>query len=289
MKPDPRFRNLDKEFWANVRAISEASGYTVRNERRVKAHTLADMHAAMVAIGLQTTHLLSSEGHTTDLASKLEAYFRYRAELLNTTVASSLMNAHQAKAAYEEIKERYTPRRLVPMNKQRDEKRAPAFLTGIVNGIIEAHIGSLECQFDPQKLTSFTRDGAPLRTLARRVDGCFSRIVNPIALWEIKEYYYTTTFGSRIADGVYETLLDGLELEELRENEGIETQHLLIVDAHGTWWSSGGRPYLCRIIDMLHMGYIDDALFGDEVIERLPDIVKEWVEIHYAREAGVLR
>lgn len=289
MKPDPRFRNLDKEFWANVRAISEASGYTVRNERRVKAHTLADMQAAMVAIGLQTSHLLSSGSHSTDLASKLEAYFRYRAELLNTTVASSLMNAHQAKEAYEEVKERYTPRRLVPMNKQRGEKRAPAFLTGIVNGIIEAHIGNLECQFDPQKLTSFTRDGAPLRTLARRVDGCFSRIVNPIALWEIKEYYYTTTFGSRIADGVYETLLDGLELEELRENEGIETQHLLIVDAHGTWWSSGGRPYLCRIIDMLHMGYIDDALFGDEVIERLPDIVKEWVEIHYAREAGVLR
>ena len=32
-----------------------------------------------------------------------------------------------------------------------------------------------------------------------------------MALWEIKEYYYTTTFGSRVADGVYETLLDGLE------------------------------------------------------------------------------
>lgn len=289
MKPDPRFRNLGKEFWANVRAISEASGYTVRNERRVKAHTLAEMHTAMEAIGLQTTHLLSSEGHVTDLARKLEAYFRYRADLLNTTVASSLMNANQAEAVYEEIKQRYTPRRPVPMNKQRGEKRAPAFLTGIVNGIIEAHIGSLECQFDPQKLTSFTRDGAPLRTLARRVDGCFSRIVNPIALWEIKEYYYTTTFGSRIADGVYETLLDGLELEELRENADIETQHLLIVDAHGAWWSSGGRPYLCRIIDMLQMGYIDDALFGREVMERLPDIVKEWIELHYAREAGILR
>jgi len=30
-------------------------------------------------------------------------------------------------------------------------------------------------------------------------------------------YYYTTTFGSRVEDGVYETLLDGMELEELRE------------------------------------------------------------------------
>ena len=45
--------------------------------------------------------------------------------------------------------------------------------------------------------------------------------LNPIAIWEIKEYYYTTTFGSRIADGVYETPLDGMELEELRVNEAI--------------------------------------------------------------------
>jgi hypothetical protein len=27
------------------------------------------------------------------------------------------------------------------------------------------------------------------------------------------------------------------------------------------------------------MGYIDEALFGYEVVERLPDIVKEWVSI----------
>lgn len=40
-----------------------------------------------------------------------------------------------------------------------------------------------------------------------------------------------------------------------------------------------GRSYLCRIIDMLHMGYVDEVLFGYEVVERLPEIVKEWVEI----------
>jgi hypothetical protein len=27
------------------------------------------------------------------------------------------------------------------------------------------------------------------------------------------------------------------------------------------------------------MGYLDEVLFGYEVIERLPDIVKEWVAI----------
>lgn len=55
-------------------------------------------------------------------------------------------------------------------------------------------------------------DGVPLWTLARRVEGAFPSPVNPVAVWEIKEYYYTTTFGSRVADGVYESLLDGMEL-----------------------------------------------------------------------------
>ncbi len=27
---------------------------------------------------------------------------------------------------------------------------------------------------------------------------------------------------------------------------------------------------------MIHMGYVDEVLFGYEVIERLPTLVKEW-------------
>jgi hypothetical protein len=30
---------------------------------------------------------------------------------------------------------------------------------------------------------------------------------------------------------------------------------------------------------MLHMGYIDEVLFGYEVIERMPSLVTQWVEI----------
>jgi len=44
-------------------------------------------------------------------------------------------------------------------------------------------------------------------------------------VWEIKDYYYTTTFGIRIAYGVYESLLDGMELEELREHERIDVKN----------------------------------------------------------------
>ena len=88
---------------------------------------------------------------------------------------------------------------------------------------------------------------------------------------------YTTTFGSRVADGVYETLLDGLELEELRHGENVEVLHYLMLDARYTWWDCG-RSYLCRIVDMLHMGYVDEVLVGRQVIERLPEILPLWIQ-----------
>jgi hypothetical protein len=161
------------------------------------------------------------------------------------------------------------------MNKQKGDKKAPAYFTGIINILIESSTAGSPCDYDPHTLTTITRGGMPVRTLARRVDGAFPSTVNPTAIWEIKEYYYTTTFGSRVADGVYETLLDGMELEELHQNEGIDIKHYLMVDDYLTWWVLG-KSYLCRIIDMLHMNLIDEALFGYEVVERLPDIAKQW-------------
>lgn len=38
-------------------------------------------------------------------------------------------------------------------------------------------------------------------------------------------------------------------------------KQLLIIDSHRTWWRMG-KSYLCRIIDMLNMGYVDEVLFG---------------------------
>ena len=152
---------------------------------------------------------------------------------------------------------------------------ASGLFTGIINMLIEAHVDGYPVDYDPRKLTTVTRDGVPLRTLSRRVDGAMPGHVDPIAIWEIKEYYYTTTFGSRVADGVYETLLDGMELKEITHREGIDVEHILMVDAKYTWWDCG-KSYLCRIIDMLHMGYVDEVLFGREVVERIPLLAASW-------------
>jgi len=220
------------------------------------------------------------------LGLELEAYFAYRADVLNNYVQPLLMDAEDARPLFEEHFARLAPTCPIPMNKQKDAKRAPAFLTGLVNMLVQEGTGGLPCDYDPRELTTFTRNGIPLRTLARRVDGAFPSPVNPVAIWEIKEYYYTTTFGSRVADGVYETLLDGLELEEMRQHEQVSAKHYLFVDSRYTWWKCG-RSYLCRLVDMLNMGYADEVIFGREVVSRVPELAKEWSDELRARQGFV--
>lgn len=274
MRADPRFRNEPLAFWANVRSISQEVGYTVRGRGIVKAPSLDEMCRAMSRIGLSNAHLLR-EGRPTALGKRLSDYFQLRAKLLNEFVEPRLMVVDQAKVIFEDLKERLDPSCPLPANKQRGEKAGPALFTGIINMLVEAHVDGCPVDYDPGKLTMITRDRAPLRTLARRVDGAMPGHVDPIAIWEIKEYYYTTTFGSRVADGVYETLLDGMELQEITRREGINVEHILMVDAKYTWWDCG-KSYLCRIIDMLHMGYVDEVLFGSEVVERIPLLAASW-------------
>ncbi len=199
--------------------------------------------------------------------------------MLNEDVERRLMDAEQAKTLFRSLCKQYSPAKCdIPWNKQKGKKKTPAYLTAMVNMLVRANAGDISCDFDPRSLTTITAGGRPLRTLARRVDGAFPSVVNPVAVWEIKEYYYTTTFGSRVADGVYESLLDGMEIEELREHERVDVKHYLIIDAHYTWWDCG-RSYLCRIADMLHMGYVDEVIVGSEVVDRLPVLVREWVKI----------
>ncbi len=195
------------------------------------------------------------------------------------------MNAAQAKKVFAGLCAKYKPDSCdIPMNKQSGDKKAPNYLQAIINILIRANCEGLKANLTPRSLTTITRDAKPLRTLARWIDGAFPDTVNPIAVWEVKEHYHTTTFGSRVSGAIYETLLDGMELEELRVSEKVDVKHYLMIDAYKTWWEDG-RSYLCRIIDMLHMGLLDEALFGYEVVEVMPGIVKQWVKVYKDREA----
>ncbi|AYY25420.1 hypothetical protein COL26_29155 [Bacillus thuringiensis] len=175
----------------------------------------------------------------------------------------------------------------LPFNKQKGEKKDYAYFTCMIN-IITEHVlrefsdrhdltygEDIGFNDDPRSLTYILNQNSEVQgILSRRFDGAFPSTVNPQAIWEIKEYYYTTTFGSRIADGVYETQLDGHEINHLSHVLHTPIEHIYFIDDYNTWWNMG-RSYLCRIIDMLHMGLVDEVIFGREIFDRWDEALRE--------------
>lgn len=275
MKANERFNRQELNFWADVRLISQLTGYTDRKTKAIKVPTIGEIVREYKRLDLSTFEIQDS-GELTPYGALLIDYFQYRSDILNKTVKNLLMDLDEAKSLFERLYQTYDHMNVpLPMNKQKGDKKQYAFFTCIINLLISNALNGKKCDYDPRNLTLITKDRRPYRTLSRRVDGCFPSSQDPVALWEIKEYYYTTTFGSRVADGVYETLVDGLELKELLSADKRKVFHYLMIDSYQTWWIQG-RSYLCRMIDLLNMGMVDEILFGKEVVDRIPELVKDW-------------
>ena len=243
----------------------------------MKTHTLSSIRIALTEQGMSARYLAKDIAPNLTIGRALVEYFDYRAKTLNEFVEPRLMDSEEAGYRFDSMLDLVDPSCPLPMNKQRGDKRHHAYLTCMVNMTIENELrgSGVECDYDPRRLPVFTNHGEPVATLSRRLDGCLPSTTDPVAVWEIKEFYGTTTFGSRVADSVYETALDGMELRDLRKRYNVDICHVLFVDAHYTWWVMG-RSYLCRLIDLLNIGLVDEVVFGKELFERLPTLVKEW-------------
>lgn len=275
MQAENKFLRQPEEFWANVKLISQKVGYTNKRLGTLKVPSIEEIKTTYDKLELDSSKIIL-EDKVTEFGSLLIEYFLFRANFLENYIKPNLQNLTQARELYTNLKAELKPTCPEPMNKQKGEKQAPAYFTCIINMLIEANSKGYDCNYNPKELSAFTHNNFPARSLSRRVDGSFPNVINPIALWEIKEYYYTTTFGSRVADGVYETQLDGYELRDVREYLGKKIHHYLMIDDYNTWWIMG-KSYLCRICDMLHMGLVTEVIFGKEVVSRIPILVKEWI------------
>lgn len=274
MLPSSRFLGLPVSFWSYVRSISEWVGYS-----KAGAVLKYDQKQAIFKLknnGIDTEELETS-GSGNHLLQVLEEYFAFRADLLTTKVRSNLMNGAEAKELFDSYRSQHPLLKApLPMNKQKLEMSHVNYLTGLVNIVTEASLGGYHFNGSPGTLAVMLKDKKPVTTMSRRLDGAYPTTVNPIAVWEVKEYYDNKSFGSRIADGVYETLLDGYELRNLYQETGIKVWHYLILDSFNTWWKLG-IPYLCRLVDAMHMGLVDEVVVGKEVVTRWPEIVHSWL------------
>lgn len=283
MRPVFKYQNKDSSFWAYVKLLSEKLGYSKNGQ--VISHEKEAAVKKLKELDINIEENLLDEA--------LE-YLEYRADLLNYS-EKYLMNAEEAKELFLKYKQIHSDNNFtcdLPMNKQKNEKKGNAFFTGIINIITEWVIRDfaekhnlkygIDIGFndDPQALSYVLSEDRKLEGIfSRRFDGAFPDVKNAHLIWEIKEYYYTTTFGSRISDGVYETQLDGFEAKKIKDETGVFVRHIYMIDAHYTWWVKG-KSYLCRIVDMMNMGLADEVLLGKEVIERWPAIVRETLEYY---------
>lgn len=279
MQAFSEFRHMPPSFWAMVKYISETLGYTIRGQGVVRTYSTDEID-----------RLAFQNKITVDCDTILTAksYFDKRADLLNGFVRCNLMTADTAKEAFLHLYPLHQNNHFqckLPMNKQKGAMKQVAFFTSIINILAEdtmrhssIYNGSLGFNDDPRGLVYiFDNENRIIGASSRRFDGAYPNIINPQIVWEIKEYYYATTFGSRVADGVYETQLDGYEFRDISYRSGRPIIHVFFLDAYKTWWIDG-KSYLCRIIDILNSGLVDEVIVGKEVFTRWPELLNSIIE-----------
>lgn len=260
MQPNPSYLNRSSQFWALAKYISESLGYSKKSTLRT--FELKEIEELDGTIFSDSKTILP-----------VVDYLNFRADLIANKVQPLLMNREEAKSLFEGLIKNYKPKCALTYNKQKGDKKHLNYLTCMVNVLAEQNLTD-SCNFSPRQLCTVTdKNDNLIATLSRWMDGAYPSTHNPKAIWEIKEYYGTTTFGSRVADGVYETQLDGHEILEAEKVSGKKIKHYLFVDDKFTWWDCG-KSYLCRLIDMMHMGLVDEVIFGKEVVTRWPAIIK---------------
>lgn len=276
MRRFDKYADKDTGFWAVVKYVSESLGYSKGG--KVNTYSSKDIETA-----LRKNRLFVDQDQIADVKD----YLDLRAELLNGHVESCLMDAATAKIEYEKLSQIYSDEKFLsklPLNKQKGEMRQIAYFTAMINIIAEKTIKEFGKETtgigfndDPRGLVYILDSERRLiGSTSRRYDGAFPDIINPLIVWEIKEYYYATTFGSRVADGVYETQLDGFEFKKIEKSTGIHIEHVYFIDAYRTWWTQG-KSYLCRIIDALNIGLVDEVIVGREVLSRWPELIKQFL------------
>lgn len=271
-----QFSCMDASFWAFVKFISEMLGYTKRGTGTVKVYTSKMIHS-----------LCNKEGITvSDESIELASQYSYaRAALLNEFAERMLMDAETAAEEFKAWNRLYHEQGFkckLPLNKQKGKMKQIAYFTAMINILAEKTIREitgrediLGFDDDPRGLAYIYDDeGRIIGASSRRFDGAYPSIRSPKLVWEIKEYYYATTFGSRVADGVYETQLDGFEFKELFDRSGRKVYHVLFIDAYRTWWIQG-KSYLCRLVDAMNSGVVDEVIVGREIFTRWPDLLQE--------------
>lgn len=148
--------------------------------------------------------------------------------------------------------------------KNRSHHQSSKALIAAVSGIAEkaCRLAETTVNLDPQRRAVWLSDGG-MHASARNLDGAIPSLENPVAVWEIKEYWGKTKGGSKMSDAVYECHLVGLELRIFEDANDLSVDHIVFVDGKEQW--NHRRSDLLRLIDLNQQGLVDHLVVGKEV------------------------
>ena len=133
---------------------------------------------------------------------------------------------------------------------------------------------------NPQTRCVWVR-GENLHVTARNLDGAIPGLLNPLVIWEIKEYWGKTKGGSKMSDAVYECALVGRELRDLEKRSDIHIEHVVLLDGKEQW--SHRRSDLLRFCDLFYQGLIDALFIGREVETDWPQYLERVLDDHSSK------
>jgi hypothetical protein len=228
----------------------------------------------------------------TPAADELAAYLDKRSEVLqrvsdywtrrwevSESVFAKMRTESEAKADYASLSDQLLQSygvRLAGYHK------SPKVLVHTVEAIARRECGKagVSVNTNPQRRAALVSD-EHIWVSPRRLDGALPDLLNPIALWEIKEYWGKTKGGSKMSDALYEIHLVGLELREFEDEFGIHVNHYAVLDGLRQWQAR--KSDVRRIVDLLYMGLLDELVAGREVLTEWPRIVNENIALAQRR------
>ncbi len=148
--------------------------------------------------------------------------------------------------------------------KSQDHHQSSKSMVAAVSAIAEDICSSkrIKINSNPQGRCAWHHKNG-LHVTARNLDGAIPSLVNPSAIWEIKEYWGKTSGGSKMSDALYECHLVGFELREYETRFGQKINHIVFLDGKIQW--SARKSDLKRFIDIMNQGLIDYLIIGKEV------------------------
>jgi hypothetical protein len=274
MHANEDFQGRGRKFWSYVRLVSEQTGYQPHGDELVKEYDAEDLQETVKETGINAEPILGGfSEQTTNLGNDVLNYLNYRSKQVEVAL-DKIRPRDQAMDEFEEFSKEFEMD-TEQLNKQGSSQ--PLIFANSVNLVLEKETG-VDFNPNPRMLPTVLDEDKDLQmTLPKWPDGAFPTARNPRAIWEVKEFYSSTSFGSRIADAIYEIMLFHEELSTLHNETGQEIELYLMTDGYEAW--QNGVSYICRIIDILNMGYIDATIFGEEVFTQWPDIVDNWNEL----------